>query len=128
MFEVRKLMVYHPPAPISPKIEAERKFNSKRYNTSDKNDGNICGITAKIKVFVLLAPLAFNASTDVKSNLSISSTNNFPSIPTECIPKASTPENDPGPTALMKIRAITISGNTRITLNINLVIPVTGQF
>ena len=27
----------------------------------------------------------------------------------------------------MKIRAITISGNTRITLNINLVIPVTGR-
>ena len=39
---------------------------------------------------------------------------------------ASTPENEPGPTALIKISAITISGNTRIILKINLLMPVTG--
>ena len=72
-----------PPAPIKPKMEAERKFNSKRYKIKDKNVGKICGTTAKTNVFILFAPLAFNDSVALKSMFSISSANNLPSIPTE---------------------------------------------
>jgi ABC-type phosphate/phosphonate transport system permease subunit len=44
-------------------------------------------------------------STALKSRPSISSAKSFPSIPTEWIPKANTPENEPGPTALINISA-----------------------
>ncbi len=43
------------------------------------------------------------------------------------MPKANTPENEPGPTAFINISAITISGKTRITLKINLLTPETGR-
>lgn len=72
-----------PPAPINPKMEAERKFNSNRYKISEINDGKIYGITANINVFILFAPLAFKDSTALKSKLSISSTKSFPNMPTE---------------------------------------------
>lgn len=42
VFEVQKISgVPIPPAPIKPKIDAERKFNSKRYKIRDKNEGKI---------------------------------------------------------------------------------------
>ena len=94
---------------------------------SDRKAGIICGMTANTSVLILFAPLAFNDSTALKSRPSISSAKSFPSIPTEWIPKANTPENEPGPTALINISAITISGKTRITLKINLLTPETGR-
>ncbi len=63
---------------------------------------------------ILLAPLAFNDSTALKSRPSIYYELKLPSIPTEWMPEANTPENEPGPTALINISAITISGKTRV--------------
>ncbi len=95
---------------------------------SDRKAGIICGMTANTSVLILFAPLAFNDSTALKSRPSISSAKSFPSIPTEWIPKTNLQhENEPGPTALINISAITISGKTRITLKINLLTPETGR-
>ena len=72
-----------PPAPIKPSIEADLKFNSKRYNTNDMYEGSICGTTANISVLIELAPLATSDSVGLKSRFSRSSANNLPIIPIE---------------------------------------------
>ena len=71
-----------PPAPINPKMEAERKFNSNRYKIREINDGKICGITANINVFILFAPLAFKDSTAQNLNFQYLQ-QKLPNMPTE---------------------------------------------
>ena len=59
-------------------------------------------------------PAAVTASLAPSSRFSIASENNLASIPTEWKPKAKTPAAEPGPTALINIKAKTISGKERI--------------
>lgn len=68
------------------------------------------GMVAKTATLNLDPPAAVIASAGPSSKLSIASENSMASIPTECRPKARAPAGAPGPTALINIKARTISG------------------
>ena len=72
--------------------------------------GITSGMVAKTATLNLDPPAAVIASAGPSSKLSIASENSMASIPTECRPKARAPAGAPGPTALMNIKARTISG------------------
>ena len=76
--------------------------------------GSKLGNVANITILVFEPPAAVTASLGPSSRFSIASEKSLASIPTEWKPKASTPAADPGPTALINIKAKTISGNERI--------------
>lgn len=66
-----------PPAPITPKMAADRTLISNLYNVYDRKSGNTCGNTAYQSIWNRFAPVAINASVGPLSIFSIPSEYNF---------------------------------------------------
>ena len=98
-----------PPAPTIPTTDAERTFDSNRYNEYEIHSGITWGITPYRISSIGVAPVARTPSTGRGSMVSTASANSLASTPVVCTHSASTPANGPSPTATMNSIANTIS-------------------